>query len=81
MNNFYNKDIYSLKDFSREDLEFLFQVADKMKAVREGGGRIDLLSTKSWPPCSSRRALALASVLNPPCFDSEEESPVLLTPR
>ena len=46
MNNFYNKDIYSLKDFSREDLEFLFQVADKMKAVREGGGRIDLLSDK-----------------------------------
>jgi aspartate carbamoyltransferase catalytic subunit len=46
MNNFYNKHIYSLKDFSREDLEYLFQVTDEMDAQQRKEGRISLLANK-----------------------------------
>ena len=31
-NPFYNRDVVSIKDFQRPDLEYLFQVADKIKS-------------------------------------------------
>ena len=55
-NPFYNRDIVSIKDFQRPDLDYLFQVADNIKTSLPN----DSLSTKSiglmfFEPSTSRR--------------------------
>jgi len=32
-NRFFNRDVVSIKDFKREDLEYLFEKTDKMKKL------------------------------------------------
>src|SRR3989304_1268263 len=43
---FYGKDILSVSQFSRDDLSYIFGVADGMRALVEGGGTFDLLKGK-----------------------------------
>ena len=42
-NGFYGKDIISVSQFSREDLEYIFGVAEEMRAIVKGKGSTDLL--------------------------------------
>ncbi len=42
-NGFYGKDIISVSQFSKEDLEYIFGVAEEMRAIVKGKGSTDLL--------------------------------------
>ena len=46
MINFKGKDILSAKQFSKEELEYIFKVASKMEPIAKGEEKSDLLKNK-----------------------------------
>ena len=49
----YGKDILSVKQFGREDLEYIFAVAHEMHDMVDHIGPLTCSKARSWPTCST----------------------------